>query len=61
MDTDSDQFYLYFMHGRRKRCKTQTHTKIGSLGVTVAMVAEAKDGKIGKVTYFEGILKGFAD
>lgn len=49
------------MHGRRKRCKTQTHTKIGSLGVTVAMVAEAKDEKIGKVTYFEGILKGFAD
>ena len=42
------------------RCKTQETTKSWLLGVTVAMVIEAKDGKIAKLTYFETILEDFA-
>lgn len=41
-------------------CKTQTDTKSWVLGVTVAMVTEAKDLKIAKLTDFKAILERYA-
>lgn len=52
--------FPYISYMDTPRCKTQKTTKSWLLGVTVAMVIEAKDGKIAKLTYFEAILEGFA-
>lgn len=40
--------------------KTQKYTNGRRLGVSVAMVTEAKDGKIAKLIYLKAIFEGFA-
>lgn len=42
------------------RCKTRKDTKSCLLGAIVAMLIEAKDGKIATISHFEAILEGFA-
>lgn len=61
---------LYILYMDTPRCKTQKDTKswlltqknikCWLLGVTVAMVAKNKDGKIAKLSYFEAIIEVFA-